>query len=255
MTPTFDITINTGDTGPLTIREHGDDIKRSSYDEEVVNDVTLALIMAATAAAKATGESVTIGGGGYACGVTVTPVAPLFSEEFTAWCVRRAGEARHIHSRPSRGIEHDLTATMPTATYENTDFEGVVRRIKVDVVATITSFDGDARSHICVRRTFTVERQLKDGGWGFERTWRNSDSHSVGEIVERYLGYGEDMSALQWSAFHWASHDMLKGYFSALHEHGSNATDRGHAYAVERSLIVDMSDAIGDALVEWEVQG
>ena len=47
---------------------------------------------------------------------------------------------------------------------------------------------------------------------------------------------------------------MLKGYFSALHEHGSNATDSASAYAVERSLTVDMSDAIGDALVEWEVE-
>ena len=77
MTPTFDITINTAKTGPLTTRMDEDCIEREGFDEYAVSDETLALVMAATAAAKATGESVTINTSPDR-GVTVTPVAPLF---------------------------------------------------------------------------------------------------------------------------------------------------------------------------------
>ena len=250
---TFDITINTDDTGPLSIcigrRTEGDDI-RSLFGEDLMSDETLALVMAATAAAKATGESVTIGDVTVA---PVTPVAPLFDEEFIAWSKGRAGQGRRTRLSHSGNVTQDVQATMPTAVFERTDYDGVVRRITLDASANITSHDGERRSYIYFKRTFTVERRLKDGGWGFHSTWAHADSHSILDVVEGHLGYSEDMLSIEWASLFGASYDSDRGYFTAIHEHGSSESGRRHAEAVASSLI-GLGKHLNGAIVEWEVE-
>ena len=252
---TFDITINTDDTGPLSTCmpvTEGDDI-RSLFGEDLMSDETLALVMAATAAAKATGESVTIGDVTVA---PVTPVAPLFDEEFIAWSRKCAGHGYRIPpGKWQRGeVLQDVQATMPTLVFEDTDYNGVARRITVDAEATITSHDDERREHIYLRATFTVERQGKDGTWRFPRTWTPANCYRIPDVFDGHAFGGEDMLSLRWDSLFSASYDRDKGYFDAIHKHGSSATDRGHAYAVY-SRLTNLHSHLDGALVEWEVQG
>tara|TARA_R110000751_G_scaffold3906_9_gene18256 strand:+ start:61 stop:492 length:432 start_codon:yes stop_codon:yes gene_type:complete len=142
---------------------------------------------------------------------------------------------------------------MPTAVFERTDYDGVVRRITLDASANITSHDGERRSYIYFKRTFTVERRLKDGGWGFHSTWAHADSHSILDVVEGHLGYSEDMLSIEWASLFGASYDSDRGYFTAIHEHGSSESGRRHAEAVASSLI-GLGKHLNGAIVEWEVE-
>ena len=249
---TFDITINTAEMGPLTIREHEDDIKRSNFDEEAVSDETLALVMAAMAAAKATGESVTINTSPDR-GVTVAPVAPLFDEEFIAWSKRRSGHGFRVAQSHRGEVLRDVRAVMPTLVFEHTDYDGVVRRITVDAEATITSHDGERREYVHLRRTFTVERQLKSGKWHYGWKWAPANSCPILDVVEDHCYGSEDILSLRWSSLFNAFYDFNNGYFDAI-ANGVSQVERGHAYAVRTSL-TSLREHLDGACVEWEVQG
>ena len=253
MNSTFNITINTAETGPLTIREREDDIKRSNFDEEFVSDETLALVMAALAAAKATGESVTINTSPDR-GVTVAPVAPLFYEEFIAWSKRRSGHGFRVAQSHRGEVLQDVRAVMPTLVFEHTDYDGVVRRITVDAEASITSYDGERREHVYLRRTFTVERRGKDGTWRSARKWTPANCGLILDVVEDHCYGGEDILSLRWASLFNAFYDFNHGYFDAIHEHGPSQIDRDHACAVRTSL-TSLREHLDGALVEWEVQG
>ena len=254
MTPTtFDITIrDPSNTLPPHTTRVADvlpgNLSNHRTDFDVGTDEDLATIQVAYTAAHATGQAVTIGT------ITVAPVASLFTEEFTAWCDRHAGLESHYNtSRRHPELEHDLKATMPTAVYEDLDYNGTRRRIKVDAVANVTSYDGEERKLITVTRFFTVERQLKNGEWAFHRTWTHMTSRWINEIVAVYLNSGKGWSDLSWYDLNLAALDEMTGYFDYISAHGPSATDRGPAYAVKSSFLDGFAAALNNALVEWQV--
>lgn len=188
-----------------------------------------------------------------------TPVpTSLFSEDFITWADRHASARSNFVPRPP-SIDHDLTATMPTAVIEVECFERTWR-ITVDATAKISPIiEGCERDMIFIERTFTVERQLKSGGWGFAQTWTHHSSAFIVDLVSTLLvGWGHSTrrgGPSTWCRLDWGHLDLLtannmQGYFDALWDHGHSDTARYAAYAVKRSLLDwSLND---DARVEWQ---